>query len=76
MCPGSAVPSVRSIFRRADEAVISGQNEQPWDPRSLPARAPGAGYMEAPRGALGHWIVIDNGKIAGAALLLPPNANR
>ncbi len=46
-----------------------------WDPRSWPARAQGAGFMEAPRGALGHWIVIENGKIANYQAVVPSTWN-
>ncbi|MEA3644204.1 MAG: nickel-dependent hydrogenase large subunit, partial [Lamprobacter sp.] len=37
-------------------------NETLWDPETWPQKAQGVGRMEAPRGALGHWIVIENGK--------------
>lgn len=50
-------------------------NERLWDPRSWPAQAQGAGFMEAPRGALGHWIVIDNGKIANYQCVVPSTWN-
>ena len=38
-------------------------NETLWDPSTWPQQAKGVGFMEAPRGGLGHWIVIENGKI-------------
>jgi hydrogenase large subunit len=50
-------------------------NERMWDPRSWPARAQGAGFMEAPRGALGHWIVIENGLIANYQAVVPSTWN-
>ena len=34
-----------------------------WDPSTWPATASGWGTTEAPRGALGHWVNIANGKI-------------
>ena len=34
-----------------------------WDPATWPAEASGWGATEAPRGALGHWVRIKNGKI-------------
>ncbi len=34
-----------------------------WEPRTWPAEALGVGLAEAPRGALGHWIKIKNGKV-------------
>lgn len=33
-----------------------------WEPETWPKSAKGVGWMEAPRGALGHWIEIENGK--------------
>ncbi|MGB5834042.1 MAG: nickel-dependent hydrogenase large subunit [Thiohalocapsa sp.] len=50
-------------------------NETLWDPSSWPNKAQGAGFMEAPRGALGHWIVIENGKIANYQAVVPSTWN-
>lgn len=46
-----------------------------WEPATWPATAQGFGYMEAPRGALGHWIVIDHGKIANYQMVVPTTWN-
>ncbi|EGV33659.1 Cytochrome-c3 hydrogenase [Thiorhodococcus drewsii AZ1] len=46
-----------------------------WTPSSWPSEARGAGYMEAPRGALGHWIVIRDGKIANYQAVVPSTWN-
>ncbi|MCF8003645.1 MAG: nickel-dependent hydrogenase large subunit, partial [Chromatiaceae bacterium] len=37
--------------------------------------AQGVGRMEAPRGALGHWIVIENGKTANYQAVVPSTWN-
>jgi hydrogenase large subunit len=50
-------------------------NEAQWTPRSWPAKAQGAGFMEAPRGALSHWIVIENGRIANFQAVVPSTWN-
>jgi hydrogenase large subunit len=50
-------------------------NEERWDPSTWPAAARGAGFMEAPRGALGHWIVIGQGKIANYQAVVPSTWN-
>lgn len=50
-------------------------NETLWEPASWPREARGAGYMEAPRGALGHWIVIRDGKIANYQAVVPSTWN-
>ena len=50
-------------------------NEKLWDPDSWPKSARGAGFMEAPRGGLGHWIVIENQKIANYQAVVPSTWN-
>ncbi|MGD2055717.1 MAG: nickel-dependent hydrogenase large subunit [Gammaproteobacteria bacterium] len=50
-------------------------NETLWSPSSWPRQARGVGYMEAPRGALAHWIVIENQKIANYQAVVPSTWN-
>ena len=50
-------------------------NDALFDPSTWPAQARGAGFLEAPRGALGHWIVIENGKIANYQAVVPTTWN-
>jgi len=50
-------------------------NEALWEPSTWPAHAKGAGFMEAPRGALGHWIVIDDGRITNYQAVVPSTWN-
>jgi hydrogenase large subunit len=46
-----------------------------WEPASWPKQAQGAGIMEAPRGALGHWIVIEDERIANYQAVVPSTWN-
>lgn len=46
-----------------------------WDPSSWPTEAQGWGLEEAPRGALGHWVVIKDQKIANYQLVVPSTWN-
>ena len=46
-----------------------------WEPASWPAEAHGVGFMEAPRGALAHWIVIKDRKIANYQAVVPSTWN-
>jgi Ni,Fe-hydrogenase I large subunit len=46
-----------------------------WDPSSWPADATGAGFHEAPRGALGHWVHIVDGAIANYQCIVPSTWN-
>jgi hydrogenase large subunit len=50
-------------------------NEVQWNPSSWPAEARGVGYMEAPRGALAHWVVIKHGKIDNYQAVVPSTWN-
>ena len=50
-------------------------NEVLWEPSSWPSECQGAGFMEAPRGALGHWIVIKNKRIANYQAVVPSTWN-
>ncbi len=46
-----------------------------WDPSSWPAECMGAGFHEAPRGALGHWVHIKNGAIGNYQCVVPSTWN-
>jgi len=50
-------------------------NEAKWDPATWPKTARGVGHMEAPRGALAHWIVIEDGKTANYQAVVPSTWN-
>jgi hydrogenase large subunit len=50
-------------------------NEKYWDPASWPKSMKGVGLMEAPRGGLSHWIVIEDGKIANYQAVVPSTWN-
>jgi hydrogenase large subunit len=50
-------------------------NSERWDPDTWPAEARGFGLSEAPRGALAHWIVIKDKKIANYQMVVPTTWN-
>jgi hydrogenase large subunit len=50
-------------------------SDELWEPSSWPKTAKGVGYMEAPRGALAHWIVIKDGKIDNYQAVVPSTWN-
>jgi hydrogenase large subunit len=50
-------------------------NTSKWEPSSWPKEAKGAGFVEAPRGALGHWIVIKDQKIDNYQAVVPTTWN-
>ena len=50
-------------------------NTEKWDPSTWPKEAKGVGLVEAPRGALSHWIVIKDGKVANYQAVVPSTWN-
>ncbi|AVX20358.1 hydrogenase large subunit [Carboxydocella sporoproducens DSM 16521] len=50
-------------------------NPEKWDPSTWPKEARGAGITEAPRGALGHWVKIKDGKITLYQAVVPTTWN-
>ncbi len=46
-----------------------------WDPDTWPQSAQGFGFHEAPRGALGHWVEIENKKIKNYQCVVPSTWN-
>jgi Ni,Fe-hydrogenase I large subunit len=46
-----------------------------WEPSTWPRDATGAGFHEAPRGALGHWVRIQDGAIANYQCIVPSTWN-
>lgn len=54
---------------------LSTANVAKWEPKTWPAEARGVGTTEAPRGALGHWIKIKDGKIENYQCIVPTTWN-
>jgi len=46
-----------------------------WDPSTWPEDCTGAGFHEAPRGALGHWVHIRKGQIENYQCVVPSTWN-
>jgi hydrogenase large subunit len=46
-----------------------------WEPATWPKDCTGAGFHEAPRGALGHWVHIQDGAIANYQCIVPSTWN-
>ncbi len=46
-----------------------------WEPSSWPKESTGAGFHEAPRGALGHWVQIKDAKINRYQCVVPSTWN-
>lgn len=50
-------------------------NIDKWEPSTWPREAKGAGFTEAPRGALGHWIRIKDTRIDNYQCVVPTTWN-
>jgi Ni,Fe-hydrogenase I large subunit len=59
-------------IRNGDTRTFEGSK---WDPSGWPAEAQGYGYLDAPRGALGHWVQIKDGKISRYQCVVPSTWN-
>ncbi|MDG4882804.1 nickel-dependent hydrogenase large subunit [Mesorhizobium sp. WSM4884] len=46
-----------------------------WDPKTWPSEVKGVGFTEAPRGALGHWVRIKDGRIENYQCVVPTTWN-
>jgi Ni,Fe-hydrogenase I large subunit len=46
-----------------------------WEPSTWPEDCTGAGFHEAPRGALGHWVHIRKGRIENYQCVVPSTWN-
>jgi hydrogenase large subunit len=64
-----------SLMKNINAGDVRTFNETLWEPSSWPQHAEGVGFMEAPRGALAHWIVIDNGRISNYQAVVPTTWN-
>lgn len=62
----------RQAFRWLDEIDVDGEPAQDF---TIPASAEGVGLTEAPRGALGHWLAIEDHKIARYQCIVPTTWN-
>ena len=54
---------------------IAVHNPKMWEPSTWPKECKGVGFMEAPRGALAHWVVIKDGKIDNYQAVVPSTWN-
>ena len=59
-------------IKNGDERMA---NTEKWKKSSWPSEARGVGLMEAPRGALAHWIKIKDTKIDNYQLIVPSTWN-
>jgi hydrogenase large subunit len=61
-----------TTIKSGDETVA---NVDKWEPSTWAGETKGVGFTEAPRGALGHWIRIKDGKIDNYQAVVPTTWN-
>jgi hydrogenase large subunit len=59
-------------LKAGDTATANMDN---WEPDSWPAEARGVGLVEAPRGALGHWVHVKDTRIENYQAVVPTTWN-
>jgi [NiFe] hydrogenase large subunit/hydrogenase large subunit len=63
------------LVARIKGGDVQTHNGAKWDPGTWPAKAQGYGYLDAPRGALGHWVQIEDQKISRYQCVVPSTWN-
>jgi Ni,Fe-hydrogenase I large subunit len=66
---------VDELASNMDKGDLRIHDSDRWDPASWPKDSAGAGFHEAPRGALGHWVHVKGGTIAGYQCVVPSTWN-
>lgn len=64
------------ILPLMEQWLLALQAQEPYHQvQALPAQGQGVGLSEAARGALGHWLKIENGRIAHYQIVAPTSWN-
>ncbi|GIW53574.1 MAG: hydrogenase 2 large subunit [Gemmatimonadales bacterium] len=63
------------LVSRIKAGEVTTFNGERWDPKTWPSSAQGYGYLDAARGALGHWVQIENGRISRYQCVVPSTWN-
>ena len=69
---GDWVDELAANMGKGDLAI---HDNSKWDPSTWPKDCTGAGFHEAPRGSLGHWVHIKDGKILNYQCVVPSTWN-
>jgi hydrogenase large subunit len=74
-CSDMMVDDWNQLITNIKNGDSSTANMDKWEPSTWPKHAKGVGTVAAPRGALGHWIVINDGKIENYQCVVPSTWN-
>ncbi len=74
-CADMMLDDYNELIKNIKNGDSSTANMDKWDPSTWPKEAKGVGLAAAPRGALGHWIKIKDGKIENYQCVVPTTWN-
>ncbi len=74
-CADLQVQQFDKLIANLKAGDLTTANIDKWEPATWPKECKGAGFTEAPRGALGHWIKIRDGKIDNYQAVVPTTWN-
>jgi hydrogenase large subunit len=74
-CADLQVAQLDQLIANCKAGNTATANVDKWEPSTWPKECKGAGFTEAPRGALGHWVRIKDGKIENYQCVVPTTWN-
>jgi hydrogenase large subunit len=74
-CAEMMLEDWKELVENIKNGDSSSANVEKWDPATWPKEAKGVGTVAAPRGALGHWIRIKDGRIENYQCVVPTTWN-
>ena len=74
-CAEMMLDDYKELIANIKAGDTSTANVEKWDPSTWPKEAKGVGVVAAPRGALGHWIRIKDGRIENYQCVVPTTWN-
>lgn len=74
-CSDMMMDDWHALIQNIKAGDTSTANMEKWHPDTWPKEAKGVGNVAAPRGALGHWIKIKDGKIENYQCVVPTTWN-
>lgn len=74
-CADMMVDDWNDLIANIRAGDLATANMEKWGPSTWPKEAKGVGTVAAPRGALGHWIRIKDGRIENYQAVVPTTWN-
>jgi hydrogenase large subunit len=74
-CADLQIAQLNQLIANCKAGNTATANVEKWEPKTWPKECKGAGFTEAPRGALGHWVKIKDGKIDNYQCVVPTTWN-